>query len=116
MRIERTAVSRSCASNWLRCNGSRAKGEAEGTHIFERDAPWTLGLAHRSTERKRKRERDHRWVRFVHKRVKPRSRAVRLARGVERSRRGSGSSGSFSVLFENGQPTKKRLPPIGLGR
>lgn len=70
-----------CGSNWPRCN-CIAKGEAEGTHIFERDAPWTLGLAHRPREEGgRERERDIGRSAFVHARCK----AAFTTRGEESS-------------------------------
>lgn len=43
---DRTCV-RACVVRIGRGATASAKGEAEGTHIFERDAPWTLGLARR---------------------------------------------------------------------
>lgn len=65
----------------------REKGEAEGTHIFERDAPWTLGLAHRSTERD------------IGPLCAQACKAAFTSPALtERSRRGSGSSGSFGAV------------------
>lgn len=74
-----------------------AKGEAEGTHIFERDAPWTLGLARRPREEGGEREGEISVGPLLCTRgVKQRSQRVE----EERSRRGSGWSGSLGA-FEN---------------
>lgn len=69
---DRTCV-RACVVRIGRGATASAKGEAEGTHIFERDAPWTLGLARRPRVGG-ERGRDIGRSAFVHaRRVKQRS-------------------------------------------
>lgn len=90
---DRTCV-RACVVRIGRGATASAKGEAEGTHIFERDAPWTLGLARRPRVGG-ERGRDIGRSAFVHARRKA---AFTTRRGD--CSRGSGSSGS-SGAFEN---------------